>query len=83
MVVGSTVPLTEMRTMKLPGTKVWPVREAGCLDNVGASTSHHMWIPMTCYKDSFNLATLIRKVAGAPNRGHLRRTDGLRMSEVV
>jgi hypothetical protein len=43
---GSTQPLTEMRTMNLPGGKGRPARKADnltadCLENVTASTSHN------------------------------------------
>jgi hypothetical protein len=47
MVLGSTQPLTEMSTRKVPGGKEWPVRKADYLtvvnrlENVGASTSHN------------------------------------------
>jgi hypothetical protein len=49
MALGSTQPLTEMSTRNLPGVKRRPARKAwlphrhlwaGCLENVGASTSH-------------------------------------------
>jgi hypothetical protein len=50
MALGSTQPLTEMSTRKIPGGKGRPVHKAdnvtaicepNCLENVGASTSYN------------------------------------------
>jgi hypothetical protein len=62
MVLGSTQPLTEMSTRKLPGGKKRPARSADNLkmsENVGASTSRNPKGLHGLYRDKFTLPYLI------------------------
>jgi hypothetical protein len=62
MSLGSTQPLTEMRTRNLPGGKGRPARSADNLAAICESVVQKMWEPrrlttlraiMVCYRDSF------------------------------
>jgi hypothetical protein len=62
MVLGSTQPLTEVRTRNLPGGKGGPGRKADNLTAICEPTVYKMWEPRylttlwtstACYTDSF------------------------------
>jgi hypothetical protein len=66
MALGSTQPLTEISTMKLPGGKGQPAHKADNLTAICEPTVQKMWEPrclrtlwtsMACYRDSFTFFT--------------------------
>jgi hypothetical protein len=68
MALGSTQPLTEMSTRKIPGGKARPARKADNLTAVSEPIVWKMWEPRpltplwaftACYRDSFTYFTYV------------------------